>query len=241
MVEQERIRQAVRQRYARAAREGCCGCGLPVAAETGCGPSLGCGNPVAHAHLRPGEVVVDVGSGPGLEVIEAATLVGPRGRAVGIDITPEMVAAARGNAAARGVPNASFLLGDAESLPLPDDVADVVLSNCAINLVPDKLRAFCEAFRVLRPGGRLVLSDVVAQQPVPPELRQDLEAWSACVSGAVDLEDVLRMLRAAGFDATEVLEESPVRWGSAWGVQLRSVTVRARKPRREPRSRGSGC
>lgn len=186
---------------------------------------------MAHAHLRPGEVVVDVGSGAGLEVIEAAFQVGPRGRAVGIDTTPEMVAAARENAAARGVRNALFLLGDGEALPLPDDSADVVLSNCALNLVPDKLRAFREACRVLRPGGRLVFSDVVAQHPVPPELRQDPEAWSECVAGAVCLEDYLRMLRDAGFDAVEVLEEAPVRWGSPWDVELRSVTVRATKPR----------
>lgn len=232
---EDRIRQAVRERYGRlAAGRGCgCGCEAPQGAAVpgAVGPSLGCGSPLLHADLQPGEAVLDVGSGAGLEVLRAASLVRPLGRAVGVDATPEMVALANQNAAALGVSNARFLLGDAEALPVPDACVDVVLSNCTINLVPDKLRVFREAHRVLRPGGRLVFADVVTDGPVPPELREDPEAWSACVSGALSLEEYLGMLRDSGFDPVEVLDVSEACWGSTWGVPLRSVTVRAHKPR----------
>ncbi|MDR7439123.1 MAG: methyltransferase domain-containing protein [Armatimonadota bacterium] len=192
--------------------------------------SLGCGSPVAYADLAPGEVVVDLGSGAGLEVLRAARAVGPHGQAVGVDMTEEMVVLARHNAAALGVPNARFVVGDLETLPLPDHFADAVISNCVVNLVPDKAQAFREAHRVLRPGGRLVVSDVMADRSLPPELKDDPQAWSACVAGALSLEEYLRLVREAGFQAVEVLEESRADCGDPWRVSLRSVTLRARKP-----------
>jgi ubiquinone/menaquinone biosynthesis C-methylase UbiE len=174
--------------------------------------------------------VVDLGSGAGLEVLRAAQAVGPYGQAVGVDMTEEMVVLARQNAAALGVANARFVVGELEALPLPEGFADVVLSNCVVNLVPDKAQAFREAHRVLRPGGRLVVSDVVADRPLPPELREDPQAWSACVAGAVSLREYFRLLAEAGFHAVEVLEESRADCGDPWRVSLRSVTLRARKP-----------
>lgn len=173
--------------------------------------------------------MVDLGSGAGLDVLRAAQAVGPHGQAVGVDLTEEMVALARRNAAALGVANAHFVVGELEALPLSDGFADVVVSNCVVNLVPDKAQAFREAHRVLRPGGRLVVSDVVAHRAVPPELREDPQAWSACVAGAVSLQEYFRLLAEAGFHAAEVVEESQADCGP-WRVSLRSVTLRARKP-----------
>ncbi|MDR7392847.1 MAG: methyltransferase domain-containing protein [Armatimonadota bacterium] len=230
------VKHAVRSHYAALAREGSAGCGCgcappPASRNSGVVPlSLGCGSPVAHADLAPGEVVVDLGSGAGLEVLRAAQAVGPYGQAVGVDMTAEMVVLARRNAAALGVANARFVVAELESLPLPEGFADVVLSNCVVNLVPDKAQAFREAHRVLRPGGRLVVSDVVADRPLSPELREDPRAWSACVAGAVSLREYFRLLAEAGFQAAEVLEESRADCGDPWRVSLRSATLRARKP-----------
>ncbi len=180
--------------------------------------------------------MVDLGSGAGLDVLRAARAVGPHGHAVGVDLTQEMVALARRNAAALGAANARFVVGELEALPLPDGFADVVVSNCVVNLVPDKAQAFREAHRVLRPGGRLVVSDVVAHRAVPPGVREDPQAWSACVAGAVSLPEYFRLLAEAGFHAAEVLEESQVECGGPWRVSLRSVTLRARKPSVRPPS-----
>lgn len=229
-----RIKEQVREYYGGVAR-GATGCGCkceragpqPAGAA---GPSLGCGSPVPHADLRPGQVVVDLGSGAGLDVLRAASRVGPEGRAVGVDMTPEMVALARRNAAVLGVHNARFVLGDLEALPLPDGFADVVVSNCVLNLVPDKPRAFREAYRVLKPGGRLVVSDVVAAGPLPPHLAEDPQAWSACVAGAPPREEYLQLLETAGFQDVEVLEVADAGCGDPWAVPVQSVTVRARKP-----------
>jgi ubiquinone/menaquinone biosynthesis C-methylase UbiE len=173
-------------------------------------------------------VVVDLGSGAGLDALRAARRVGPHGLVLGVDMTPEMVALARSNAVTVGVPNVHFLVGELESLPLADGSADVVVSNCVINLVPDKRRAFQEAYRILRPGGRLVVSDVVAAGPLPPEVRGDLAAWSACVAGALSLHDYREALRAAGFEAVEVMASEDCCCGTA--ALVRSVTVRARRP-----------
>src|SRR2546428_5355447 len=145
--------------------------------------SLGCGNPTALARLNPGEIVLDLGSGGGIDVLLAAQRVGPTGKAYGLDMTDEMLGLARENQRKAGVPNVEFLKGELESIPLPEGAVDVIISNCVINLSVDKDRALAEAFRVLRPGGRLAVSDVVVRGPVPAEIRRGLELWLGCVAG----------------------------------------------------------
>lgn len=237
MIHPETIKRQVREHYAArlATGRGCCGddaascCG--PAAETDAlegfeGPSLGCGAPLRHAGVRPGEIVVDLGSGAGREVLLAAAQVGPEGRAIGVDMTPEMIHRARENARATGTVNAEFRLGEIEHLPLADGQAHVVISNCVINLVPDKAAAFREAFRILRPGGRLVVSDIVTRGPLPQALRESVEAWAGCVAGALDLDDYLAAIRDAGFTDVEVLEPA-----APADLPIFSATIRARKPR----------
>jgi SAM-dependent methyltransferase len=229
MSDRETIRDAVRERYGRAALRvvtgttSCCGpaaapapasdpitsnlyrpeetAGLPAEAVVA---SLGCGNPTALAELRPGEVVLDLGSGGGLDVLLSARRVGPAGRAYGLDMTDEMLALARENQRRAGVENAEFLRGEIEAIPLPDGAVDVIVSNCVINLSADKDRVFREAFRVLRPGGRLAVSDIVARGPVPEAVRRSLPLWSGCVAGALEEGDYRARLAAAGFEAIEV-------------------------------------
>lgn len=224
------LRRAVRERYAAAARRaggeegasGCCGggCGadssdpitgglygdsdratLPEAAVTA---SLGCGNPTALAELREGEVVLDLGSGGGIDVLLSARRVGPTGKAYGVDMTDEMLELARRNAREEGVENVEFLKGEIEDLPLPDGSVDVVISNCVINLSGDKPRVLSEAFRVLRPGGRFAVSDVVVRGPVPAAVRRSVEAWSGCIAGALEEDEYRRLLRESGFEDPEV-------------------------------------
>jgi SAM-dependent methyltransferase len=170
--------------------------GLPAEAVAA---SLGCGNPTALAQLQPGEVVLDLGSGGGIDVLLSATRVGPTGKAYGLDMTDEMLALAGQYAARAGVTNVEFLKGQIEDIPLPDNTVDVIISNCVINLSTDKSRVLREAFRVLRPGGRLAVSDVVVEGPVPADLRKHVELWVGCIAGALDRDDYLRRLREAGF------------------------------------------
>lgn len=175
-------------------------CPLPHATETGCrGSGLGCGDPLALARLQRGESVLDLGSGAGYECLAAAVEVGRRGRVVGIDVTPEMASRARRNAMAAGAPTVSFVVGDVQSLPFPDASFDVVISNCVINLCPDKARAFAEARRVLRPGGRLAVSDLVLINPLPPEMAGDVALYAGCVVGAPTAECLRAALKHAGF------------------------------------------
>src|SRR3972149_6460728 len=162
-------------------------------------PSLGVGDPGGWADLRPGETVLDLGSGPGRDVLHAAGLVGPSGRAIGVDATPEMVFRARGSARGRGIRNAEFRLGEIEHLPVESGCVDVVLSDCVVNLSPDKAAVFRGAVRVLRPGGRVVLSDVVAEAELPPSVRGDARAWAGGVAGAVSEATYLELLRGTGF------------------------------------------
>jgi len=175
-------------------------------AEVGDGADLGlgCGNPTAIASLRPGETVLDLGSGGGFDSFLAARAVGPTGKVIGVDMTPEMISRARANARKLEATNVEFRLGEIEHLPVADGTVDAILSNCVINLSPEKDAVFREAFRVLRVGGRLAISDVVAIAPIPPELQAQAAALAGCISGAAPLEDVKRMLAEAGFKSIEV-------------------------------------
>lgn len=163
--------------------------------------SLGCGNPTALADLKEGEVVLDLGSGAGLDVLLSARRVGPRGKVYGLDMTDEMLALAEENRRKSGLTNVEFLKGDMENIPLPDNHVDVIISNCVINLAADKARVIREAFRVLKPGGRLAVSDMVWQREVPAWLRQNAEMWAGCVAGALTAEEYRRLLAEAGFTA----------------------------------------
>jgi SAM-dependent methyltransferase len=173
---------------------------LPPQANMG----LSCGNPVALAGLREGEVVVDLGCGGGLDVLLAAKRVGPTGKAIGIDMTPDMIARAKAGAAQIDATNVEFHLGQIDQLPLADESVDCVVSNCVINLVPDKPLAFREILRVLKPGGRMVVSDIALTQPLPADVAQDVQAYVGCIAGAIQIQEYERLLREAGFDAVVV-------------------------------------
>jgi arsenite methyltransferase len=167
--------------------------------------SLGCGNPLAIADLRPGEVVLDLGSGGGIDCFLAAKKVGPEGRVIGLDMTPDMIRLARRNAKKIGATNVDFRYGEMEDMPLPDGSVDVIISNCVINLSPDKDAVFREAYRVLRPGGRLSVSDIVVDGELPRSIRERLDAWAGCIAGALDESVYLDKIGAAGFERVEVL------------------------------------
>jgi ubiquinone/menaquinone biosynthesis C-methylase UbiE len=161
--------------------------------------SLGCGNPVALAELHPGEVVLDLGSGGGIDVLLSARRVGPTGKAYGLDMVDEMLELARENQRKAGIENVEFLKGEMENVPLPDNSVDVIISNCVVNLSPDKDSVFREAFRVLKPGGRLAASDIIVRGDMPEGLRRNLEVWAGCVAGALKEEEYVDKLKAAGF------------------------------------------
>ncbi len=227
----DRIKEIVKSRYAKIALQSisCCGttrscCGSSVSAEdiskkTGYGDKdlnsvpeganlgLGCGNPVAIASLKEGDVVLDLGSGAGFDVFLAAAGVGSSGRVIGVDMTPEMIDKAKANAAKGGFQNVEFRLGEIESLPVSDEEADVVISNCVINLSPEKAKVFKEAFRVLKPGGRLMVSDLVLLKPLPEAVRQSVEAYVGCIAGAVMKHEYLAAIEAAGFRDLKVVGE----------------------------------
>ena len=170
-----------------------------VLPEQAVAASLGCGNPTALAELRQGDIVLDLGSGGGIDVLLSARRVGPAGKAYGLDMTDQMLALARQNQLKAGVTNVEFLKGEIENIPLPEASVDVIISNCVINLSGDKDRVLAEAFRVLKPGGRFAVSDVVAQRDVPASIRQSMEHWIGCVAGALDLADYREKLERAGF------------------------------------------
>ena len=229
MSSQREIKEVVKEKYGQAAlrvTEGgrsCCGgsasaqsCADPItsnlydAAETGEVPpeallaSLGCGNPTALAQLNPGETVLDLGSGGGIDVLLSARRVGPEGKAYGLDMTDEMLALARENQRKAGITNVEFLKGEIENIPLPENSVDVVISNCVINLSADKDRVLREAFRVLKPSGRFAVSDVVVRGDVPPAIRRSVELWVGCVAGALEESEYRAKLAAAGFEAIEI-------------------------------------
>jgi arsenite methyltransferase len=221
----ETLKETVKERYGRIATRvkgsSCCGsaprhesnpitsnlyaagdtAGLPQEAVAA---SLGCGNPTALAELKPGETVLDLGSGGGIDVLLSAKRVGPTGKAYGLDMTDEMLALARENQRKAGVANVEFLKGEIENIPLPDDSVDVIISNCVINLSATKDRVLAEAFRVLRPGGRFAVSDIVMRGEVPDEIRKSVELWIGCVAGALQESEYRAKLSNAGFEAIEV-------------------------------------
>jgi arsenite methyltransferase len=244
------IKQAIQEKYGAAARQAvdtaaagsCCsgGCGndeitsdLYSDAERGAVPdaalnaSLGCGNPTALIDLRPGEIVLDLGSGGGIDVLLSARRVGPAGKAYGVDMTDDMLALARENQRKAGVENVEFLKGEIEHVPLPDCSVDVVISNCVINLSTDKDRVLAEAFRVLKPGGRFAVADVVVRGEVPPDIRRSAEAWIGCIAGALDQEEYKAKLTRAGFSDIDI--ETWRVYAIAEG-QFTSAFIRAGKP-----------
>ena len=176
--------------------------GLPEAAIAA---SLGCGNPTALAELHPGETVLDLGSGGGIDVLLSARRVGPTGKVYGLDMTDEMLALARENQAKAKVRNVEFLKGEIEAIPLPDATVDIIISNCVVNLSPEKDRVFAEAYRVLKPGGRLAISDIVVRGTVPAEVRKSLELWMGCVAGALEEGEYRANLAQAGFEEIEIV------------------------------------
>ncbi len=250
------IRAAVREQYGKVAQQsggtctpGCCspnpelslllGYSAQDLAEVpeGANLGLGCGNPQAIAALRPGETVLDLGAGAGFDSFLAAKQVGASGQVIGVDMTPDMVSKARENARKLGATNVDFRLGEIEHLPVADGVVDVILSNCVINLSPDKAAVFREAFRVLRPGGRLAISDVVKLRDLPPALEQDLAALTGCVAGAAPVEALTQHLRAAGFGDLEIevnqqSGEFIREWlpGSGAEAYVASAAITAKKP-----------
>ena len=255
----DKIRKAVRERYAKVAaeQEGCCSpccCSASsigkaeASAKLGYSPEelqavpegsnmgLGCGNPQAIAALKQGEVVLDLGSGGGFDCFLAATKVGGTGLVIGVDMTPEMIAKARENACSGGFENVEFRLGEIEHLPVADASVDVLISNCVINLSPDKPQVYRETWRVLRSGGRVVVSDVVALGEIPESLREDFVAYSGCVAGAVTAVEVEEMLRAAGFEdihieINEASREFIKDWFPGTGVEeyVVSACIKAKK------------
>ncbi len=241
----EDMKKAVKEKYGKAARQAadgkasCCGpecCQDPVSAnlyapgETKGLPkealdaSLGCGNPTALATLKSGEIVLDLGSGGGIDVLLSARRVGPTGKAYGLDMTDEMLALARENQRKSGLANVEFLKGEIEQIPLPDASIDVIVSNCVINLSVDKDRVLREAFRVLKPGGRFAVSDVVTRGSIPPEIRKSMEAWTGCIAGALEEADYRAKLEKAGF--SEVTLETTRDYGNDFS----SAFIRAAKP-----------
>ena len=258
----ENVRETVRAHYAEVARtDGACGCGPGCCGPTedaslklgysadelasvpsGADMGLGCGTPLAFAALREGETVLDLGSGGGLDCFLAAKQVGAAGRIIGVDMTPEMLAKARGAAERLSAENVEFRLGEIERLPVPDRSVDVIVSNCVINLSPDKLAVFREAFRVLRPGGRLAISDIVASAALPDEIRSDPRALAGCMAGAPAIDELRAMLSAAGFEDVRIELRPESRtfirdWlpGSGAEEYIASAAVKALRPT------GNGC
>jgi SAM-dependent methyltransferase len=231
-MKEEEIKKVVRKGYADIARKGssCCApvsscCGQPTQAEDisrsigysdkeldsvpeGANLGLGCGNPVALASLKEGETVLDLGSGAGFDSFLASNKVGQNGKIIGVDMTPEMIDKARANAEKGGYTNVEFRLGEIENMPTADNSIDIIISNCVINLSPDKQRVFNEAFRVLKPGGRLMVSDIVLLKELPDFIRQSAAAYIGCVSGALLKNDYLEAIQKAGFQEVKVLDET---------------------------------
>ncbi len=244
-MDEQEVRRKVREHYSGRASsgcdttsDGCCGPELiapeSLASDPRSIPRLGVGEPMEALAPKSGEVVVDLGSGPGRDVLYAAERVAPDGRAIGVDATPEMVFRARDSAAALGRTNAEFRLGEIEHLPLESESVDGIASDCVVNLSPDKAQVFREAYRVLKPGGRIVVSDVVADHELPAEVRQDTARWAACEAGAVTAKEYVSLLRAAGFVDVHSEIQGAYREGLSRavvrGVKPARVLVKSGKP-----------
>jgi len=249
------VREQVRRRYGATARgetsscgDGCCSSTSAdilgysakesAIAPEGANLGLGCGNPLAIASLRAGQVVLDLGSGAGFDCFLAARAVGSSGKVIGVDMTHEMLSKARENAQENGFTNVEFRLGEIEALPVADNSIDVIISNCVINLSPEKQRVFDEAFRVLQPGGRLAVADMVATAPLPDDIKSDWAAYTGCIAGASQVTDLQRMLEASGFEKIEIAPKDSSRsfireWLPGKRVEdyLVSATIEAVKPR----------
>lgn len=249
----EKIKNTVKARYSQIAEkrgQSCCagcGCGVSPLAQTEaigysredlrCIPEealmgLGCGNPTAIAELKPGETVLDLGSGAGIDAFLAASKVGPNGSVIGVDMTKEMIDRAADIAKHNGYTNVEFRLGEIEKLPVDDSSADVVMSNCVINLAPDKAKVFREAYRVLRPGGRLSISDIVADRALSHEMRNDFDAWARCIAGALEKQQYLRVIKETGFTDLQVLSSREFYVednNNDEMAKLSSITIRAYK------------
>lgn len=255
------IKEAVRNRYAAQVQQVSC-CPPKAATQSSCCPtsapaparshseqlyspedlkdvpeeakqvSLGCGNPVAMAQVQPGQTVLDLGSGGGIDCFLAAERVGPQGKVIGLDMTPEMIALARNNAKKMGLSNVEFRLGEMEHMPVGNGTVDVVISNCVVCLSPDKDAVFKEAFRVLRPGGKLCISDMVFLGEIPLEVKDNAEKWVHCIAGALEKDDYLSRLSKAGFNEITVdkLDRRAARPREEWRNKMASLTVTAVKP-----------
>jgi len=252
-MKEKEIKEVVKGRYARIAKqdqESCCpscGCGVnPSVQAQAIGylkedlehvpeeaiMGLGCGNPTAIADLKTGEVVLDLGSGAGVDVFLAANRVGPTGRVIGVDMTEEMVDRAKNIARDHGYHNVEFRLGEIEKLPVEDESVDVISSNCVINLSSDKSKVFQEAYRVLKPKGRLIVSDIVSEGALPDEIKTDSNAWACCIGGALEHQEYLREIKKAGFEDVQVLSSKEFYIegeGSQALTKLLSITVKAFK------------
>jgi len=233
-MENKKIKDHVKKRYGEIAQKECSSCSSGCCSSSSCGPpaqyvawkigyspsdiesvpedsllGLGCGNPVALASLKEGETVLDLGSGGGIDVFLAAKKVGPEGKVIGVDMTQEMVERAKASALKNGYANVEFRLGEIESLPVDDETVDVIISNCVINLAPDKQKVFQEAYRVLKPDGRLLVSDLVTEGELPEEVRSSFDAWAGCIAGALEKSDYLNKIAAAGFKNVKIVSQKP--------------------------------
>jgi SAM-dependent methyltransferase len=251
-MEKKKIKEVVKGRYAQIAKQdqqSCpsCACGdSPLSQAKVIGYSredlehvpeeaimgLGCGNPTAIADLKAGEVVLDLGSGAGVDVFLAANKVGPTGRVIGVDMTEEMVDKAQSIARDHGYHNVEFRLGEIEKLPVEDESADAIISNCVINLSPDKSKVFREAYRALKPGGRLTVSDIVSEGALPDEIKSDSNAWACCIGGALEHQEYLREIKEAGFTDVEIVSSREFyieNKANQTKAKLLSITVKAYK------------
>jgi len=243
---EKEVKEFVKKRYGEIARtrKSCCGSSTRAHADASLGMGyaeedlrnvpeassmgLGCGNPVALASLKEGEIVLDLGSGGGIDVFLAAKKVGPSGKAIGVDMTEDMINRARGTASKYGYENVEFQLGEIENLPIEDDSVDVILSNCVINLSLDKQKVFHEAYRVLKPGGRIMISDLVTEGELPEEVRKSFDAWAGCIAGALEKNQYLTAIKRARFKNVRIVSETTFN-DCCSQAQIKSIQVEAYK------------